>query len=249
MFKIEGHKQIDRIISVFYFIGLWHGNRNVFCNWASKIWHIVVYVYYPIALLLGGLISDNETERVFLGVVGIVTVVLSVRFYYIIWKKDEIVGFIREIGTFSMTDNGEFNEVNNNIKGFMKFVSYLEFVLLCAVIGLSIVSLPIFSNEKHLPFNIYFPLDWKQSEVVYWIAYIFVMYEVVLSWMCTLFNVIVWYLMMSCATKYKLLGNKFRKMGFDGRTLISVSGKQDLFLEELIELIKDHQNLQKYKTF
>lgn len=64
----------------------------------------------------------------------------------------------------------------------------------------------------------------------------------------------IWYLMMSCGTKYQILGNALSNIGFVSKSRNSkivqvngVNGKQDISLKELIDLIKIHQHLQKYK--
>lgn len=253
MYTIEVHIRIQSIINGFYFIGLWHDhNQNKFRKGFFKIWHIALFGYYPISLIGGAILSDNNTEPIFLGVMAIVTSVLIVRLYHFVLHMDEILFFIR-MGVHTIKDREEFNEVNDKIKAFIKFVSSFQLMIVSAVLTMIIIALPIISNEKRLPLNIYVPLNWKTNDIYYWLTFAFNTYEASITIVCTFFNVLIWYMMMACMIQYQVLGNEFKNLGFnnqakqDNKREISVSEKQNAFLHELIQLIKRHQHLQKYE--
>lgn len=252
MHNITVHPRINQIISLFYFIRLWRfDNVSDFSLTISKVVHLIVYVYYPVSLMAGAFINDNESEKMFLVVLSIVTFVLAIRLYYILWKKDEIIGFIRKLGAHSITDSEQFYRANDKITIFIKFVTFMELMLLGAVIAMTIITSPIISTTKQLPMNIYFPMDWKHNELFYWIAFTFVIYEMSLSLSSSLLNPIIWYLMMSCAIKYQVLGSEFKNLG---RNIGQKSSKEnitsvDSFHTKLILLIKNHDDLQEYESF
>lgn len=253
MYTIKVHKRIEQIISVFYFMGLWHDDReNNFRKWVFRIYHIVIYGYFPVSLIAEAFTSDNESEAIYLGVVSIVAFVLAVRLYYFLLKKDEILELVHKMCTHSVTDNEQFHKVSNKIRVFIKIITYFGIMVVCSVSIQTVIALPMFSNEKVLPYNIYFFLDWRKSQLAYWIAFVFVMYESMISIVCVLFNIIIWYLMVSCVTEYQILGSEFRNIGTKitlTENILSVVQKQELFLEELTSLIKRHQNLQVYTIF
>ncbi len=239
MLTVEVHTRIDKLISMFYFIGLWHDeNRSKLLRWILSSWHLIVYGYYPFSLVAGALICDNDTERIFLGVMSIVAGVAAVRLYYFVLNKDKILKLIRKIGVHKIKgSDDEFHLVIQKVNVFIRFASYYEAMLLSTVTSLMIISLPIISNEKRLPFNIFIPLDWRSNEVYYWVSFTFVSFEILMTVVCTLFNVIIWYLMLALVLEYELLGNEFKSMGW-------INGKSDIFGRELISLIKKHRNLQ-----
>lgn len=251
MYNIEVHNRIQQIISVFYFTGLWHDqNRTKFIKFILSVWHLALYAYYPISLIGGALSSANNMERIFLGVMSIIALVSAVKLYYFILKMDTIHQLIRKMGVHSLENKEEFNRVSFRINVFIKFISYFEVTLLCAVMTLIIIALPLFSNEKRFPLNIYFPLDWENNEFYYWITYAFVAYELLMCVVSTFSNVIIWYLMMACVTECEILGNEFKNLGLataETDSKISISEKQKLFLKQLIQLIKKHQNLKAYE--
>lgn len=255
MHTITVPRRINQIISLFYFIRLWRCDAvSDFSIMISRIVHLIVYIYYPVSLMTGAFTNDNESEEMFLVVLSIVTFVLAIRLYYILWRKDEIIGFIRKLGAHSITDSEQFDRVNHKITMFIKFITLMELTLLGAVIAMTIITSPIISAEKQLPMNIYFPADWKHNEIVYWIAFTFVIYEMIISMSSSLLNPVIWYLMMSCAIKYQTLGHEFQNLGFNTgeksltEKITSVDENGDLFHTKLILLIKNHYDLQKYET-
>lgn len=248
MYNIEVPKRIHQIVSLFYFIGLWQAeNVSDFRKWITKILFLVVFVYYPVSLAAGAFTNDNENEKMFLVGLSITIFVLAVRLYYILWKKDEILGFIRKLGAHSIRDLDQFKQIKNKIRILINCVTALELMLVFAVSAMTIITLPIFSNEKKLPLDIYFPLDWKHNEFYYWIGFLFVDYEMVSAIVTSLLNAIVWYLMMSCAIKYQTLSTDFKYFGHVSSGKIGES--KHLFHADLIILIKNHLDLQEYDPF
>lgn len=62
MYTIEVHNRIEQIMSLFYFLGLWHGDdRDNVRKWSLKIIHLLTYGYFPLSLVAGALTDDNET--------------------------------------------------------------------------------------------------------------------------------------------------------------------------------------------
>lgn len=144
------------------------------------------------------------------------------------------------IGAHSISNRNEFDHVNNRVKALMLFGSAFMVMSFAANFGLIISRLPIFTNEKQLPINICFPFDWRRNEIVFWMTYTFVSFEMLLGVVCIFLNIIVWYLMMSSAIKYQTLGSDFKRLGCDDS-----DGRRNV-LEELIKLTKRHRDLKEY---
>ncbi len=244
MFTIEVHKIVNQMISYLYLFGIWQNeSHSRFRVWCSRVWYLLAYGYVAIAIALGSMTTDNENEVVFLAVLAIVAFVLELRLYLFLWRKDEIFGFIRKMGVHSIKDDEEYSHVNDKINNFMKFVSFYEITLFCSVVMMSSSALPFIVSERRLPVSYYFPFDWHGNTFNYVIAYAFVVYGLMLTCYIAITNTIVWYLMMSCGVKYLILGNEFRNIGSDCMKE-SVATLEDLFLLELIDLIKKHKELQ-----
>lgn len=230
-------------MSLFRFMGLWRAdNESGFHKTTRNLLQLMVLAYYCLSLILAAYTSNDKDEIRFFAVGSIVVVNLTVRLYYILWKKDDILKLTSQIGTYLIKNREDFNRVNNKTNFFMKFATAMLFMNFSANIVLIIFKLPIFTNEKQLPLNFYFPFDWKMSEFRFWIVYAFVSYEMMLSATCTLLSIIIWYLMMSSATKYQLLCTEFREIGMNDTS----DGTSTSFQQELMELIKSHKNLQEY---
>lgn len=59
--------------------------------------------------------------------------------------------------------------------------------MISAILLFIILSLPLFSIERRLPLNIWFPSDWRNSEIGYWMAYTFVIIGVIFAMVATFF--------------------------------------------------------------
>lgn len=249
MFKIEVHNRIHQLFSMFRFIGLWQSNDTaILRKWLPMV-HLILYSYFPISLAVGAYTSKNNDEASFLAVLSIVAVNLSVRMYYILWKKDEIHELTRDIGTHTIKEYEEYNNINNRIEVFIKFWTRFQFMVLCSVLSSILIALPIFTSELILPLNFYFPLNWKQSKIMYWMGFTLVVYELIMSYLVTFFNGTIWYLMMCCATRYETLGNELRCLGSKNvNETYSCKDGEHSFVPPIFALIQNHQNLHRYIT-
>lgn len=247
MYTLKVPTRINQIFSVFYFIGMWSVNQTNFRKWFLKTLYLIVYTYYPASIIAGACTNDNEPELMFLVALSVTISVVLVKFYYILWKQDQIHEFIQELGTHLIADINEFNQVNKEITIFIKLATYMCSMTLYSGIAAAVIALPIFTKERVLPVNLYFPVDWKHNDLFYCMAFVVVTYFMMITVVISLLNVIVWYLMMSCGIKYRLLEKEFKNLGFvRGNTTSKESIIQNA---ELIDIIKMHQNLQEYKNF
>lgn len=240
MYKIEVHKRVHQAILLFQFIGLLGSDDESSFRKYGRKKHMVVYICFMVSVGAGAYTTPDKEESLFLAAMFIGCVVQTVRLWYILWKKTKMLEIIHQMGTYSIKDKEEFNQANNKIEVFMLFASSFQLMTFCALIVL--LTLPFYN--RRLPLNIYFPLSWKNSNIIFWMVYAFVFYGMMLSSVCAVVNVIIWYLMLSCATKYQLLGNYLKNVSVE-KTMLerSKTEKQNITLKELIALVKNHQNL------
>lgn len=207
-----------------------------------------------VSIALKPLECDDKTEVIFSVAMSILCFVHTIRLYYFLQNEDEIRRLICSLGFHSINDYQEFNRVNNKIKGFMKFATLYLFTCISGTLFVIVTALPLFSNEKKLPFNLYVPFDWKRNEITYWIAFLYIAYAMIFNGFYTLFNSVIWYLMMSCGLKYQTLSKEISDISVNDKKTLkklnnSVAQEKDFFLLELIVLVKKHQDLYKYQLF
>lgn len=252
MYNIEVHKRVEQTISLFYFIGVWHDeNRSDFHKWCLNIMHLLVCISYTTSVAVAAFTSDNITEASFLAVTSIANFVQAIRLYYFMWKNQEILRFLRSMGAHSIEGHQDFIRVNNKINLFIKFATFCYLLIFFGLLMSIIFKLPIITKQKSLPVNIYFPMDWKNNEVTYWIAFSFTGISIMVVVVYSVTNPVIWYLMMCCAMKYQILGNEFSNLGKNKlkKPIFLHTKNQDSFHDELIVLIKKHQAVQEYESF
>lgn len=238
------HKTIKEIISFFFRLGLWHREEQPSpAETRLKLFYSIFYSLFPISLLIGAIISDDRDDKIFLLESAITTTVMTLRLYFIIWKKKQILELLNCICASSIDDRKEFTEINDKLTNFMKFIHALISSFLFTAISVTI--LPFLGDEKKLFFNIGFPFDWRNSEFGFWLAFTFITVEVILSCVAFLFPVITWYLMLYCALKYEILGKQMLNMG-TSRQIEGERKKHINYRRDLTAAIKCYSDTRKY---
>lgn len=178
----------------------------------------------------------------------IVASIMTVKLCYLIWRKNEILEILNNIGVYSIQDREEFNLVNDKLKKFMKF-AFVLIVTVCTGWFFALV-VPIFRSDRELFLKIGFPLELKNNEIAFWIATGFIFGAAILSMIAIFISVVIWYLMISCALRYEILGIRIRNMGTSEAILeqpnISDVEKHKIYLEDLTAAIESHQQTRKY---
>lgn len=252
MYQIEVHNLINHIAAVFWRLGMWQNENGTACfKKGKKVFYCTTNLSFAVFMLLRGFQCADMGESMLIINQGILTAVLTVKLSYILWRKKEVSTFINEIGCHSIRNFNDFTQVNKKLEIFMKFVFCYLLTLFFGFLFLLI--LPAIANEIILPANIWFPLDYKSSALGYWIAFAYCTLSILICVVGSLFVVIIWYLMVNCAVKFEILGNKFTRIG-EIKTVdslikdnhISDSEKSKSFLQEFIEIIKIHRNIKEY---
>lgn len=252
MHSIRIDNVINQMISFFYRIGFWHrGEKATTIELTIKAFYCVYQFLFTVSLAVGAITTKESDESVFLAEISIAVFILSVKLWVLIWKQKRILELLNRICVFSMRYSDDFTFVNKKLKRFLNFVVFASIGLY--VTGFSeVVALPLVANEKMLFFKITFPLDWKNSDIAYLIACIFLATELFLTITAFLFNGIMWYLMLNCSLRYQVLASQLRKMGHTSEIkniIISETVKQVLYFEDLQAAIDANLHIRKYIHF
>lgn len=242
---------IQRIIGVYYAFGIWQKDNE---SKLRKFVRVSIFLFctisYPIALVGGGLISDDLGDSIFLLTLGVVVAVLEFKGFYVFFKQDEILTLLNDTCIQSVPNNEHLlHKVKKTLNIFKKCV--VTFIVLSVTLTLiiMILSSPLISHK--LLFNIWFPLDYKRSRLAHWIVHCFVLINELFVILVSLLSSITWYVMLNCSIKYDILGYRFKSVGIlggspmDNRTVSEA--KQDVFASEMIRCILMHQQLEKYR--
>ncbi len=238
-------------MSFFYRMGIWSRLNEETVR--EKILKIFYTFYFPLgisSLITGAIATDDDDERIFLTQISINCMVLQAKLLYLIWRKSEILEILNRVCCYDVNDHEELIFINNMLENLLTFtivvfgaVNFSEFT--------SVVIVPIqFHDEKKLFFNIGFPLDTENDEFAYWLADIFLATQMVIVTISLLFSVIVWYLMANCGLRYKVLGEKIKRIGgikpVDGKMTNKREISDSLYNRDLVDAIESHKNLKEY---
>lgn len=242
MFDINVHPRIYSMMSVFRLIRLWRDGESDAHRLGRNVLQLTLFLHYLISSLIVVYISNDADEKRFFSVVSIIIVNVTVRLYYILWKKNEIIELTIRIGVGSVRSQDTLNRIRKRTDLFITFATAMLVMNYGANVALIVFKLPFIGAKKQLPINLYFPYDWQANEFRFWGTYAFVTYEMILCPTCTLLNVIIWYLMMCLAMKYRALGECLKMMGVRNNGIETPKR----FEEEFRGLIQRHKDLNEW---
>nr|QGW45390.1 odorant receptor 17 [Bradysia odoriphaga] len=213
MHSTQIHDVISLMRSLFYFFGVWHrGDKATVKETRVKIFYCIYHLFFPLSVFIGAVNSGKPDDSIFLADVSIGAAVLTVKFWILIWKQNEILNLLDGVCVFCIRKDDDHNRFNDKLKGFMKFLLVCV-IFSCAAGSSGSVILSLIGNEKTLFLEIGFPLDYKNSQIAFWIATIFLFTEVVLSIIVLFFTMIIWYMLFICSLRYEVLGSELKDMG------------------------------------
>ncbi|XP_037040974.1 odorant receptor 30a-like [Bradysia coprophila] len=253
MFTIQVDKTIQLIIKIFYRLGIWQTDEESnYRKIGKKLFYSFLGTFFPIFFAANAFLCDDRIESVFSVQISITATIAYVKILYILFEKQEILTFVCDpIVVHSIENREEYDETVKKINKFMNFVRMYCLATFVTVPVVVLIKLPIFSTDKGLPLFISF--SWNRSEIVYWLAYLFLSLSCFLYAVMNLITVLIWYMMLNYSIDYELLGNKFRKLGVVKKTIAKRAKKQKQFrltqrsgfVQDLIVLVKTHRNLAK----
>lgn len=236
MHSIRVHKVINRKISWFRLFGFWHpGNEPTARKWRLKFFYCIYHPLFCLSLGTGAITNENRDKSIFLTEIFIAMSVISVKLWTLVWKQRQIEELLDGICVFSIRDDNDFSVFNKKLEKFMNFTVAFSFSMVFGCF-LEAAILPFLGNERTLFFNIAFPFDWRNNEIAFWMANIFIFTQMFIVAHTALFSVIIWYLLLNCALRYEVLGSEVTKMGY----------QQNSFLQDLSASIGGHLRLRKY---
>lgn len=250
MYRVELHNRIDQIISIFNWIGFWHREDEPTVRQTRiKVFYSLYYLLFLASVIEGVFTSDTKNETLFSTNVAIMTAVLSIRLFYIIWKQKQIMNLLSRIAVYTIRGQADVVHVNNKLNNFMKFSTF--FVCSCNLSGIfGGLVFPFLGSEKKLFLNVALPSDYKNNGTAFWMAFIFINTEIFFTVIVCLFPVITWYFLLNCSLRYEVLANQLVNMGGAdtcnrSKRNISERGKEELFFDDLITGIKSYEEIKK----
>lgn len=245
MYNIKIHKLVGLVISLFYRIGIWHrGDMPTVRERRVKCCYCFHYAIYLLSFVVGAINNENMDKSIFLTEAAMGVGVYSVKLWILIWKQNEIVDLLNRICEFR--DDCGYALCKDKLRGFTTLaIVFVMSFLIGAILTCSV--LPLFANDKTLFFEIAFPLDYRNNEIAFWIASIFILTEMMLTITVALFSIVIWYLLLNCSLRYEVLG--WKNLGTVTKNIkISQQQMQIKFVQDLKESIDAHIHLREYAT-
>lgn len=213
MYAVEVPGVINFIKKSFYRLGFWDRENSATVEGTRlKLCFSIYYFVFPISLLVGAFATNDEDEFIFLLELTTSAIVLSVKLFYLIWRKRELLALIDRICVFRTDDKEQFTAADTKLQSFNKIAKILISIICFNCFFIAIIT-PFLGSERKLFFNIAFPLDRKNGGFGFWLAFTFLSFEIFISDIAFMFSVFTWYLMIYCDLNYEMLGHRLINLG------------------------------------
>ncbi len=213
MFQIEVHRNIRQIIEFLYRIHIWHRqDEKSIGEWKWNLFYTIYYCLYPISFIAGALTNENMNEKVVAVAGALIAMVLLMKLWYIIRRKDEILELIDRICVYAVDDLETYNLANYEFDNLMKFAGIFLKMIIVPVLYISLVA-PFLGSERQIFAPVGFPLDWRNSDFAFGMVCLFIATQSAITVTLVAFSAIVWYLMLNCKWRYYAVGQQMKKMG------------------------------------
>lgn len=249
MYRTEIHPLINKITGIYHRVGLWQqGEVATDRELRVKLFYTTSLLAVFLSASIGAITHESRDESIYLAEIAILNFVFSFKLLILMWQQRKVEALLNRICVFTVHDDEDFAIFNQRLSPFIKLGNVLCCSsILCAFCEIAIY--PFLGSEKALFMEIAFPLNWKESDIAFWIANIFISLGVMLSLAAVSFGLIILYLLRVCSLRYELLGSDMRKAGQRITGKISDREKQQIYLNDLIASIKDHLDLQEYVEY
>lgn len=224
---------LHRLVVLLFLIDIWQkdGESSLRCL-IKRVLHFIYIISFLTFFLTCAVRSDNAGEKCFLANCTLLVAITTLKAYFIIWKKEEILTFLCDyiVSHDCLTDQEESVEVAKKMKKVEKFsLNYIKLLLFTL---LSFVIFPLFNVEKTLPGFITFQSDSEYATIFYYVAYAHLTLCAILGYIYCFLMLFIWYIMWNYAIEYKLIGNRFKRLGgatYHRDLIASISAHRNLF--------------------
>lgn len=205
---------INFSILTFHIFGVWpRSHSTVVYTIMGYLFHILFSAGWTTAKCIGTAMLGKRSDLILLGPSSLYCIMSTIRIFIVMYNFENIKKSYDQITEFAVNDD-EFEAIRKKIKIFARN-SVFYVVFLFSALGSAVVE-PFFSQEPVMPVPIWFPLDYKNNIIFFWIGYWFsflgILSLVVLDSFLPIF---IWFLIYANALKLKMLGNRISRLGYE----------------------------------
>lgn len=237
MFDIEVDPYFIRMIEIFHLLFA-TDDATVCRKFGQKVFQMIFIICFPITIFVGAVQNDNKIEALYLATLAVLAIIISMKAYYAYSKKNDIILILNKMCVHSISQENVFLQIKKTLRSFRNFS--FSMLLLGTTSLLSLMIACIYDNS--LPIKIWFPLNWQENKISFGIAYCYVVLNSLMAVVMMQFTTMIWYIMLNCALKYKVLGHRFRQLG----NILWNTGHHLKFStgQDLVRCIQTHQEIQ-----
>ncbi|KAG4073266.1 hypothetical protein HA402_008612 [Bradysia odoriphaga] len=253
--KIVGDSSLSKVLVFYFFIcGLWSTfEPNTI---ASALYYILSFtMHFTLSFcytgfMVVGLLFISDVNQITLSICVTFTCVAYVaKIFNFYWHNAGMKSCLKRVNSFVLENDNEAQYMQNRMKLLQNIA--LFYYILPNICGVTAYLKPKFATETELPFLGWYPLQWENDSMDYWITYAYqvigIFIEINLNVTMELFPS---YLMHMLSIQMEILGMRLEGMstficdidGLAKNISIKNEGQQSI-VEKMVNYLKLHQEM------
>lgn len=166
-----GESTISKVI-VFHFkmLGLWSPDKfSILYFVYSVLLHLIFSLIYVSCMLMNIAFITDIKETMHSLNMTLTCVALLFKTMNFMWYSRDMKDNLKIVNDFELQNDDEINLVADRLKSFFKL--WLLYYVMINVTGGAAYVGALFTTPRQLPFRAWYPVDWRNDENGYWMAY------------------------------------------------------------------------------
>lgn len=253
--KIVGERKLSKVfVFYFYILGLWSKFQDK--TVASTLYYIYSYtMHFTLSFcytgfMVVGLFLISDVNEVTLALCVTFTCVAYVgKIFNFYWHNTGMKQCLKIVSDFVLENEYESEFLESRMDPFQKLA--LFYYIVPNLCGITAYFKPVFAAKTELPFLGWYPLDWRNISLHYWLTYVYqvigILIEINLNVTMELFPS---YLMYMLSIQMEILGMRLEKVSASTCITpvlvedISLNNKgQQEIVQKMVDYLKLHQKM------
>lgn len=237
------------LIKILSLCGLWPNVSNKSCFSLYTLYTCVFQIFFTFMYTgfkcINFIYLDNLNEitrAMFICLTELALIVKIINFYYHIKEMKNCLNNVKE---FVLINEMEINSFQEKLSLFMRIVIW--YMAVANIAGIFSYLSPFFSDTPILPYPAWYPLNWQNDLLSYWIVYVYQVIGMFIQTHCLItIEMYAIFLMLTAGTYLEMLGKRLQNIGYDMNMDLAIDERSTMATATLIDCINWHTRVIKY---
>lgn len=242
MSQLKTNRITNFLLFFFTAFGLWPPKHAVFYKIYGILFQFVFSFLFSVFMCINLFILENKgnmTDALHMSLTEVALFIKVVNFFV---RGKAMQTMLRTIQEFKLENLDEERIIDEKLSFFLKVSIY--YYGMANMAGFSGDFAALVAKDVRLPFQGWYPLDWKHNRLSYWIVFV---YQGIGMFITSNLNITIelfpMFLMFMISAKVEILGRRLQMIGYQNHQIDSDEAPSPNKASLLINCIKTHEHI------